>query len=73
MTSRARCYVSCLDGPASVQDTGHHDGLVFCEGIGKDRRKLESLEVVAICDHLGFLLGSEADQKILWKTSKVPL
>jgi len=48
-----------------VEDVGGHDGSVFGEGLRQGGRKLEALEVVAICDHLGFFLLAELEHEIL--------
>jgi hypothetical protein len=44
-------------GFGAAQHIGVHEGTVLGEGVGAGLGKLEAGEVVAICDHLAFLLG----------------
>ena len=53
-----------LHGPGRVEDIGGHDRAVLGEGVGQDRGKLETVEVVAICNHLGFLFGGDLEHEI---------
>lgn len=60
-----------LHGLGAVQDVGSHESAVFREGTRLCFGKLETLEVVAICDHLRFLPGCQLKAEILRKTFRV--
>ncbi len=62
-----------FDGLWRVQDAGGHDGTMLREGVREGLGELEFIEVVAICDHLGFLFGRELEHEILGEALLVAL
>ncbi len=62
-----------LNRSRSIEDAGHHHGSVLGKGIGQSWGKLEGLEVVAICDHLGFLLVRQLKHEIGGKAVPVAI
>ena len=48
-----------------------HQGFMLGEGMGKGLGEFQGFEVVAICDHLGFFIGSELKAEILWEAISV--
>ena len=48
-------------GLAGCQHIGGLNGAVLGEGVGQNFEKLQFLEVVTVCDHLGLLGGGELE------------
>ena len=60
-------------GFGAAQHIGGHEGLVLGEGVGAGLGKLEAGEVVAICDHLFFLLQGKLKDEVGGESLSVAL
>ena len=64
----ANYFDACFDGALAIENVSGHDCAVFRKGVRKVRRKLQPSKVVAVCDHLGFLLVSKLKHEIVRET-----